>query len=541
MPQLRSQQDFANWVTPHPDTIFSHDNEALISEKQIEHIRQVITEILSPINNKALVTVGRSMPNYLLFQIQSETAPISDFCEEFINQLTEQSGWIVGVLPQPECDTTFDILIQTSEHRPMTLHQVLMRPPFRKTESPRSMVLGVTLEQQIIIRDLESLQHLIIAGDKGTTQNIMRGLLLTLLLSNTPSNLRLAFIGDEQATHPRLSKTPHTLGNFIGYPEHGIRLLSGMVREIRRRQTKIQKATCNAILDYNTEYPQTALPHIVLVMDGLDSATWTAQQDKWLNNLSRILRDGSAVGIHVCLVVPDIANDLLHPLFASIQTKVMARAIAKGYTRQINHFDESLWRFVDAIVVEDDVIKPIEVPMVTATDTRAIATYWHKNTEERLQSSPVNLSRIGGITSLFQKLQKENLTPTPPIPQPPTASVLAHAASVLSTKQASQTATSVAHDAEITTQIELEGTKSVTTQVTGVSEEINIQMDMIRRAHALASYLGWLGRGPLMDILGLSLQEAELIIAILQARQILERSNTPTPRLRSSSQTRETP
>ncbi|MDQ7024506.1 MAG: hypothetical protein Q9P44_03010 [Anaerolineae bacterium] len=100
-------------------------------------------------------------------------------------------------------------------------------------------------------------------------------------------------------------------------------------------------------------------------------------------------------------------------------------------------------------------------------------------------------------------------------------------------------ALNMTHEAEITdTQIALEETTAIATQATGISEEISIQMDMIRRAHALASYLGWLGRGPLMDILGFSLQETESIIAILQARQILERSNTPTPRLRSSSQAR---
>jgi hypothetical protein len=198
---------------------------------------------------------------------------------------------------------------------------------------------------------------------------------------------------------------------------------------------------------------------------------------------------------------------------------------------------------VDALLVENDVMKPVEIPIVTESDTQAIATYWRKNAEERLQTNRLNnMTQKGGITSLFQKLQQDTLIPTPPVPQTPPAEVLAHAASVLSSSQSTPnvpnmavTETMIVDDYAITFEDEnVEETSTETAQVTDISDEVSIQFETIRRAHALASYLGWLGRGPLMDILGLSVREAELIIAILQARQILERSDTPTPRLRSS-------
>ncbi|MEL6526467.1 MAG: hypothetical protein AAFQ07_12240, partial [Chloroflexota bacterium] len=60
---------------------------------------------------------------------------------------------------------------------------------------------------------------------------------------------------------------------------------------------------------------------------------------------------------------------------------------------------------------------------------------------------------------------------------------------------------------------------------------LNINVETVQRAQALATYLGWLGKGPLMDVLGLTLEESEAMIAILQARQILERTTSPTPHL----------
>jgi hypothetical protein len=283
------------------------------------------------------------------------------------------------------------------------------------------------------------------------------------------------------------------------------------------------------------------LPHVLLVIDSLDTIAWKSQQSKWLSNLTHILRDGAAVGIHLFIVTPDITNELLHPLYAAIQTKIITRSIATDYARQIDNFDDSVWQFVDAVVIEERDITPVEMPLVTASDTQAIAAYWRKNAEERMQTTHLkSMSQKSGITSLFQKLQKDNTAPAPPVPQTPPAQVLAYAASVLShigENNETETQTMHTETEATTTATQLEEAKPISTQITGVADEISIQMDSIRRAHALASYLGWLGRGPLMDILGLTLQEAELIIAILQARQILERSDTPTPRLRSSSQT----
>jgi hypothetical protein len=183
--------------------------------------------------------------------------------------------------------------------------------------------------------------------------------------------------------------------------------------------------------------------------------------------------------------------------------------------------------------------------------------YWRKVAEERVQSAHLYSMGIkSGLTTLFQKLQKEDKPPSPPVPQPPSLEALAHAATVLSSDHptqplSEQTITAVIDDEIIRESAEKQKAKQETTSVhsivvetesitsktaTLVSDDVSIRIESIRRAHALASYLGWLGRGPLMDVLGMSLQEAEIVIAILQARQILERSDTPTPRLRSSNQ-----
>jgi hypothetical protein len=540
VPQLRLQRDLANWSTPHLETLLHLNGNQLIPESQMQSIQELIEKTLA--NEAVEITQRRNMPHYALFEVQTSTTPSSEYLKRLSDKLSKQDGWVTGIHPQTSDEQRLHILVQTSEHQPMNLHQVLMRPAFRKAESAHSMVLGVTLEQHILIRNLEALRHLIIAGDDRTTQNIVRSLLATLLLSNTPSQLRIAFMGEQSTL--LLAETPHTLGKPVHNVARGILLFNGILREVRRRQSQIRKAGYQSILQYNAENPQTALPHILMVLNTLDSKAWMSRHDKWLSNLSRVIRDGAAVGVHIVLVVPDLSNEILHPVYAGIHTKLVGRTLASDYARHIENFHESLWHFVDALLVEHDSMKPVEVPMVTESDVQAIATYWRKNAEERLQTSRLNnISQKGGITSLFQKLQQDSIIPTPPVPHPPTPEVLAHAASVLSSstqstqniQNTSATDTMIVDTYALTfEESESEEPGTETAQITDISDEVSIHFESIRRAHALASYLGWLGRGPLMDILGLSVREAELVIAILQARQILERSDTPTPRLRSS-------
>jgi hypothetical protein len=542
VPQSRIQADYANWTTPRVETLLHQGtNSTVIAENQMQSIHATIERLLA--NEPIQVTHHRNMPHYALFELETTAAPQSDFLKQLSDKLSQQAGWVIGIHPQTNDNSRLHILVRTADHHQMSLQQVLLRPAFRKSDSAHSMVLGVTLEQHIMIRNLESLQHLIVAGDERITQAIMRNLLATLLLSNTPSQLRVAFIGSESSSVSDLTDTPHTLGKPVHSVAHGILLFNGMLREIRRRQDQMRKAGYPSLLAYNAENQQTELPHILTVISALDAKAWISHHNKWLSNLSRIIRDGATVGIHAVLVAPNLTNEVLHPLYAGIRTKLVGQAIASDYARHLDNFHESLWHFVDALLVENDVMKPVEIPIVTESDTQAIATYWRKNAEERLQTNRLNnMTQKGGITSLFQKLQQDTLIPTPPVPQTPPAEVLAHAASVLSSSQSTPnvpnmavTETMIVDDYAITFEDEnVEETSTETAQVTDISDEVSIQFETIRRAHALASYLGWLGRGPLMDILGLSVREAELIIAILQARQILERSDTPTPRLRSS-------
>ncbi|MEO0599712.1 MAG: hypothetical protein AAF126_26605, partial [Chloroflexota bacterium] len=120
----------------------------------------------------------------------------------------------------------------------------------------------------------------------------------------------------------------------------------------------------------------------------------------------------------------------------------------------------------------------------------------------------VNGHQAESVEDIYRALMGDEALPAPPVPSRPNAQTLARVTEIL---------------AESTVSLNAEDAKRFT--------NLNISVETVQRAQALATYLGWLGKGPLMDVLGLTLEESEAMIAILQARQILERTTSPTPHL----------
>ena len=66
-------------------------------------------------------------------------------------------------------------------------------------------------------------------------------------------------------------------------------------------------------------------------------------------------------------------------------------------------------------------------------------------------------------------------------------------------------------------------------RVTLSPEDIDIEIVM-QQAQALAAYLGWLGIGPLQDVLLLPESEAKAILKSLQSSGVLSSDQSHTPR-----------
>ncbi len=159
----------------------------------------------------------------------------------------------------------------------------------------------------------------------------------------------------------------------------------------------------------------------------------------------------------------------------------------------------SALRFIDAFLVSnegahgEDQITPIELCTVSKEDIQRLVAYWRQVSIQRSQESvPQERTGFTGmLREVTEERQESAQIPASPAAPRAVASTLARATSTLS----------------------------------GNTDERTLN-----QAQALAAYLGWMGLGPLRDVLGLSAAEARTVLETLQQHGVIERGDMTTLR-----------
>ncbi len=314
MPQLLSRRDDAGWLTPAMADILTQMPLHLPTEEllraQMGELQQKLADHEAPVR---IVDV-RPSPSQILYIARPEPVgrlgnrrPVTaNEVRRGLGAIAEQhKEWILGFLNRlNDTDDSMGILLRTEQHQPLQLRQLLISNTYINRPSTLAVVLGVALQQQAIIRDLASLGHLLVIGSEAGRQHLIHQILLTLLLFNTPPELRLAFVGNSVKTYRNLGQTPHTLGHLIEATEQGIRLLDGMVKEGERRRQWLLEQGVETLAEYNARLQnqgETVLPRIVILFDSLSDVNWQSERERWLPAVYDLLVNGARVGIHLLL------------------------------------------------------------------------------------------------------------------------------------------------------------------------------------------------------------------------------------------------
>ena len=506
MPQLYSRMDDMNWLTPSIADILSQGATPPGGDGSIREQMLSLQKRLEDLETPARVINVRPTPSYTLFITKPEavgrlgarrTVAPNEIRRSLARIAEDQKDWRIGYLPEiSEVPDTFGILVRTQEHRPISLRRLLVRSAFRNHPSTMTFAPGVTLEQKLVLHDLSESGNLLIAGEENSKQHLTHNLLLTLISLNTPGELRVAIAGRSSEVYKPLVNIPHALGRLLASQEEGQRLIDGLVKELGRRQDWLESEGVDNIAEYNAsirEAGKTALPRIVLLIDSLSDDDWQATRENWIDPLVELLRDEGKSGIHLVLSAntyqtPDTPGELDELL----PVKIITRSLANDITDQITNFHGSLMRFVDAFVVdetgEDVSIRPIEVCNITSEEIRNSIAYWHQATKQRSVDTQEEIAAVvsgrTGVTGILKAPPSlaPQMEPLSPVPDEPRMEDIRHATIPMS-------------QVETDTEAEVEGASA-----------------LLDRAQALSAYLGWIGAGPLVDILGLSLGEAHAVI-----------------------------
>ncbi len=501
MPQLLSRRDEAGWLTPAMADILTQSPASLPGEETLRNQLAEIQQRLGEQDTPVRITDVRPSPSHTLFIARPEPVgrlsnrrPVSpNDIRRSLGVIADQhKDWVIGFINRlPDDEENVGILLRTEQHQPLQLRQLLISNTFVNRPSTLSVILGVTLQQQVILRDLEAIENLVIVGSENSRRHVINEILLTLLMMNTPAELRVALIGSSIKQYSELPQAPHTLGKVVDTPEAGVRLLDGMVKEGERRRQWLQEQDAADFEIYNRRLHsrgEMPLPRILIFFDSLSDADWQEDHERWQAAIYDLLINGAKVGIHLMLTANE-TEDLPEVVERGGKTRIIMRSAKSDLADNLKYLHSSALRFIDAFIVtsqgakKETEVQPVELCTINGDDLKALVNYWRKAGIQRTQEIPEN--QRTGLTGILPDLESDqgiSNAAARPVNRPITSS-LARATYALS----------------------------------GSTDE-----RLLKQAQALAAYLGWLGIGPLRDVLGLSTAEARATLEALQSTGVIE-------------------
>lgn len=202
------------------------------------------------------------------------------------------------------------------------LRSILEASQWKSSDSPLSFAVGKDISGQAMIGELESMPHLLIAGQTGSGKSVMINSLLTsLLYRNSPADLKLILVDPKQVELTPYNHIPHLLTPVITEPEKCISALKWAVNEMERRYTLLAEKGKRNIQGFNSSNKEDHMPYVVIVIDELADLMMLAARDVEAL-IVRIAQKARAVGIHLVLATQRPSVDVITGL---IKANIPAR------------------------------------------------------------------------------------------------------------------------------------------------------------------------------------------------------------------------
>jgi len=202
------------------------------------------------------------------------------------------------------------------------LREILEGSTWQAGKARLPLVLGKDVGGNDLVADLSGMPHLLVAGATGAGKTVcMNSILIGLLMSRTPDQLRLMLVDPKIVEFSIYESIPHLVVPVITNPKKVALGLRWAINEMEKRYKLFAKVGVRNIESFNnreiakqevlfdeaaegeekkTEEPPAKIPYIVIVIDEL-ADLMLVDQAEIENSVARLAQLSRAVGIHMIL------------------------------------------------------------------------------------------------------------------------------------------------------------------------------------------------------------------------------------------------
>jgi S-DNA-T family DNA segregation ATPase FtsK/SpoIIIE len=289
--------------------------------------------------------------------------------------------------------STVGIQVPNHDRETIWLRDVIESDVFLHTKSKLALAMGKDINGRIVVADLATMPHVLIAGSTGSGKSVaINAMIMSILYKATPEQVRMILVDPKRVELGMYEGIPHLFTPIITEPKLAANALKNAVREMERRLKLLASRSVRNIDQYNKLFEngtpslfedtdeQEPLPYILIIIDELADLMMLdkANVEEAITRLAQMAR---AVGIHLILATQRPSVDVITGLIkANVPTRMSFRLATKVDSRTIldSNGAEALLGRGDMLFLPPGTsrVQRVHAPFVTEKETAAVVDFW---------------------------------------------------------------------------------------------------------------------------------------------------------------------
>ncbi|HET7348382.1 MAG TPA: DNA translocase FtsK [Acidobacteriaceae bacterium] len=291
--------------------------------------------------------------------------------------------------------STVGIQVPNDERETIWLRDIIESENFATTKSRLTLAMGKDINGRIVVADLATMPHVLIAGSTGSGKSVaINAMIMSMLYKSTPEQVRLILVDPKRVELGMYEGIPHLFTPIISEPKLAANALRNAVREMERRLKLLASRSVRNIDQYNRLFDaatpslfdeaqqERPLPYIVIIIDELADLMMLDKANVE-ESITRLAQMARAVGIHLVLATQRPSVDVITGLIkANVPTRISFRLATKVDSRTIldSNGAEALLGRGDMLYLPPGTsrLHRVHAPFVTEKEIAAVTDFWKK-------------------------------------------------------------------------------------------------------------------------------------------------------------------
>nr|WP_233433653.1 DNA translocase FtsK [Deinococcus radiophilus] len=351
-------------LDPVPEA--AHNTAALdVSARQRAAL---IDETLSQFNLSARVVDYARGPTVTRYEIEpapgEKISRIASLSNDLARALAVAGVRIEAPVPGK---SVIGLEVPNAEREPVTFHQAVASSAYRRTKASLPIILGKSIDGELMVGDLAKMPHLLIAGSTGSGKSVcVNTLINSLLYRFYPQELRFLMIDPKMVELTPYDGIPHLVRGVVTNPVDAAGALLGAVAHMERRYKMMSQVGAKNLAQFNAKMRQVGepeLPHLIIIIDELADLMITSPKEVEAA-IMRLAQMARATGMHLVLATQRPSVDILTSLIKVNVPARVAFAVSSGHdSRTILDAlgAERLTGMGDMLFYQPGLIKPVRL------------------------------------------------------------------------------------------------------------------------------------------------------------------------------------